>query len=202
MKKTWIQSLQMVQIQMLFDQWVPKIVEFGPIWPKLWSNLVKFDHESRIRLNSTFEFEIWNLKNWNSNEFERIRLSLYYIQFLSQKSIARYDTGKKVDQSMKVQCWVSQFDTIPLNVYKSKGGEGSFFVKPALMCNFQCSYITCNFYSLHRSKALKSGLVVITTLVCTALALCVVCFSILIHDNYPIVPIERVNSNQTESGKN
>ena len=45
-----------------------------------WSILVEFDQNSRIRPNSTFEFEFRNSKYQNSNEFERIRPSLSQTQ--------------------------------------------------------------------------------------------------------------------------
>ncbi len=40
------------------------------------STLVEFDHKSRIWPKPTFEFKIWNSKNWNSNELEQIPPSL------------------------------------------------------------------------------------------------------------------------------
>ena len=58
----------------------PKIglwmIEFGQIRPNKRSNFIEFRPKSRIRPNSTFDFELRNSKYRNSNEFEGIRPSL------------------------------------------------------------------------------------------------------------------------------
>ena len=76
----------------------PKIVEFDQILCRIWSkklNVTKFDNQ------------IWNLKNWNMNEFQRIRpsLNLDVHSDLHQSCVAKPQASIPSCRSRRVSDW-------------------------------------------------------------------------------------------------